>query len=98
MGIFNIATSVAVMGNLVSVYREKLETVLYAKATPECIGSTILGIILLIIACKSREYIGDANFYSSYFEGDLDGYVSYADLAEVTGKSQKKVKKQLSSF
>lgn len=98
IGIFNIATSVAVMVSLISVYRDRLETVLYAKATPESVVSTLIGIILLIIAGKSREYIGDANFYSSYFEGDLDGYVTYSDLAEVMGKSEKKVKKQLHFF
>lgn len=98
IGIFNIATSVAVMVSLISFYHDRLETVLYAKATPESIVATIIGAMLLLIACQSRKLIGDANFYSSYFEGDLDGYVTYGDLAEVTGKSESKVKKQLHFF
>lgn len=94
-GIFNIASSVWVLISLVSHYRDKLETVLHAKATPECVVSIFLGSLLILMASKLKGMIEDANFFSSYFEGDLDGYVTYGDLADVTGKKESKVKKQM---
>ncbi len=98
VGIFNIAVSSAIIISLISHYSDQLETVLEAKATPDSIRSIIIGIILLILSYISRRMIGDANFYSSYFEGDLDGYIKYSDLAEVTGKNKHIVKIQLYLF
>ena len=96
--VFDITISIYCILSLISYYRDRLGTVLYATATIESIFSTIIAIILLILANKSRKCISDANFYSSYFEHDLDGYIKYGDLAEVTGKSESKVKKQLKNF
>lgn len=97
-GMFNVVASIAILISLVSFYSDQLETVLYAKATPQSIVSILLGTILLVEAYISRCWIGDANFYSGYFEGDLDGYITYNDLADVTGKSANKVKRQLHFF
>lgn len=97
-GIFFVASSVAVMISLISYYSDQLETVLHAKATPECIVNIIIGCILLLIACVSRKQIGDSNFYSSYFEGDLSGYIKYADLADVTGRSEQVIRKQMQFY
>ena len=55
----------------------------------------VLQIVFLIVAIKSRKWIGNARIYSSYFENDLDGYVTYNDLAGITGYSPAKVRKQL---
>ena len=96
-GIFNVAVSVYTLISLFSTYRD-MEIVMEAKATPGSIMSIKIGIILLIIAVISRHLIGDANFYSSYFEGDLDGYIKYSDLAEVTGKNKYIVMLQLCFF
>ena len=95
IGIFCIATSVFVMVSLISHYHDDLQTVLEARATPDCVKAVIIGAICLMIAGRSRRLIGDANFYSGYFEGDLSGYISYGDLAEVTGKNADRVKRQL---
>lgn len=75
-----------------------MEVVMEAKAAPGSIWSIKIGIILLIIAVISRHLIGNANFYSSYFEGDLNGYIKYSDLAEVTGKNMYSVMLQLCFF
>lgn len=96
-GIFNVAVSVYTLISLFSTYRD-MEIVMEAKAAPGSIMSIKIGIILLIIAVISRHLIGDANFYSSYFEGDLDGYIKYSDLAEVTGKNKYIVMLQLCFF
>ena len=51
-------------------------------------GSVIrlpLAAILLLIAGISKRWIGDAVFYSGYFEGNLDGYVSFTELEKTTG-------------
>lgn len=97
-GIFLVASSVYVIISLISHYHDSLETVLEARATPESIVETAIGVVLLLAAGISRSQIQDANFYSSYFEGDLSGYIRYGDLAEVTGKSAGKVRRQLRFF
>ena len=98
LGIFCVATSVFVIVSLISHYYDNLKTVLEARATPDCVKAIIVGMIFLIIAGISKHLIEDANFYSSYFEGDLSGYIQYSDLAEVTGKSVSMVKLQLHFF
>lgn len=98
LGIFFVAMSVFVMISLISHYHDKLETVLEAKATPDSIAAIIIGTILLLTAGISRRLIGDANFYSSYFEGDLSGYIQYHDLADITGKSAGMTRLQLHFF
>lgn len=97
-GIFLVAASTFVMASLISHYHDRLEVVLEAKATPDAIAFAAIGVLLLLTAGISRRLIGDANFYSSYFEGDLSGYIRYHDLADVTGKSDGMVKLQLHFF
>lgn len=97
-GIFFVAESLFVMVSLISHYHDRLETVLEAKATPESIVIIIIGMLLLLTAGISRRLIGDANFYSGYFEGDLSGCIQYRDLADVTGKSAGRVRRQLHFF
>lgn len=98
LGIFFVASSLYVLISLVSHYHDDLKTVLEAKATPECVVSIIIGTVLLLAAGASRRLIGNANFYSSYFEGDLSGYIQYRDLAEVMGISAARVRLQLLFF
>lgn len=103
----NIFTIVGVLGTLMSgyyiisefiYYRDDLYTAWHAKSMASSIVWLIICTILLTEAAISRNLIGKATFYSSYFEGDLDGYVKCCDLAEVVGKSAKKVEKQLHLF
>ena len=98
LGIFFVSSSILVLLSLVSFYHDDLETVLEAKATPQCIVNIMIGIILLIAAGISRRLIGNANFYSGYFEGNLTGYIQYRDLSEVMGKSAGMVRLQLHLF
>ncbi len=98
LGIFFVAVSLYVLISLISHYHDDLNTVLEAKATPECVVLIIIGTILLLIAGASRRQIGNANFYSSYFEGDLSGCIQYRDLAEVMGISAARVRLQLLFF
>ena len=58
-----------------------------------CVGLAVLLAVIISARC-----IGNAAFYSSYFEGDLDGEVSFADLAKVVGKSESTVRRQLSFY
>ena len=95
IGLFLVVTSVAILADLISFYHDQLMTVVTAKATPQCIIDIITGTILLVTSGVSRKRIGDANFYSGYFEMDLDGYISYKELAEVTRQSVDEVKSQL---
>ena len=58
-----------------------------------CVG---IGVLLLVLA--SSQFIGNAVFYSSYFEGDLDGFVTCADLSRVMGKSPSAVYRHLAFY
>ncbi len=79
-------------------YRNDPDTALHAVSMATSIRGTVMGVILLIATAISRRWIGSATFYSSYFEGDLSGYITYRDLAEVTGKKVKKIRRQLRLF
>lgn len=98
IAILNLMVSVYDILSLIVSYHDDWETILNAESIPESIILFITGIILLIIAFISNRWIGDAIFYSSYFEGDLDGYITYSDLSEVTGKSEFTVKLQMYFF
>ena len=54
-------------------------TIAHARATPDFIFWVIAGPVILLIIYISKEWIGDAYFYNSYFEGDLDGSVTDAE-------------------
>lgn len=98
VGIFLLFTSVWIMLSLMSTYWGDWETVVNAKATPECILYSIIGIIFIADSVISRILTGKASFYSSYFEGDLDGVISYEELSEVMLKSKSRIKFELKLF
>lgn len=102
-----IFTMIGVFGVLVfgyyivsefTYYRNDLDTAWHAKSMASSIVGSCICAILLLEAAISRNLIGKATFYSSYFEGDLDGYVKCSDLAKVVGKSEKKITTQLYLF
>lgn len=45
-----------------------------------------MAIVFILVATLSRKLIGDARFYSSYFEGSLEGRIRFKELSKVTGK------------
>lgn len=57
-----------------------------------------IGLAALLYVIISARNLGNAAFYSSYFEGDLDGVVACGDLAKVVGKSEAAVSRQLSFY
>lgn len=79
-------------------YRDDPYTAWHAKSMASSVAWVITGAALLIEAAVSRNLMGKAAFYSGYFEGSLDGWVKCSDLAEVVGKKEEKVKRQLSAF
>ena len=84
--------------SLISTYWNDWETVLYANSF---LGSVIrlpLAAILLLIAGISKRWIEDAVFYSGYFEGNLDGYVSFTELEKTTGIPSWWIRVQLGFF
>lgn len=98
LGILLVVPAIATIVNLIAVYHDQLETVRRARATPGSVQDIIVGSIMLIQAAISRRCIGDANFYSSYFEADLDGYISFNELAKVAQKSALWIRVQLTFF
>lgn len=95
IGISSIVLSVWNMLSLWSHYGDDYETIMSAKSTPEAFDGFILGCILVFVAYILKNIVWDANFFSSYFEGDLDGYVTFQDLADVTGKRASRIRRRL---
>ena len=45
----------------------------------------VAGVVLIFLGMLSNRWIEDANMYSAYFEGDLDGVIPMADMARLMG-------------
>ena len=93
--VFNLFTCISYIISEFVYYRDDIDTALNAVSMETCINLTIISTILLIIVFISRKKIYLANFCSSYFEGDLDGYVDYESLAQVTGMSFEKIRREI---
>ena len=76
-------------------YRDTPEDAWGAVDMKQSIISVIISIIVFFAVAVVRSRIAAARFYSSYFEGDLDGYVKYSDLSKVTGTDKEKVYREL---
>ena len=98
IAIFNLVFSVYWQFYLVIRYAGDLFTLQHAANTPAFFFWIIVGPLMLIEASISAMNIWDARFYSSYFEGDLDGYITAEELSEVMGKKVSKIRKQLKLF
>ena len=79
-------------------YADDPATAWSAVSMKECIVMTIVSIIFIIAVFLLRRMVWNANFYSSYFEGSLDGLTKYQDLADVTGYPASRVKSQLTFY
>ena len=55
----------------------------------------VIGALMIVYSRISRSLINDAVFFSGYFEGNLNGYVDFAELAEVTGKTTDQIKSRV---
>ena len=55
----------------------------------------VFGVSMIVYSRISRMMINEAVFFSGYFEGDLNGYVDFAELAEVTGKTPEQIQSRL---
>ena len=99
-----VLTALALFRLLVSGYYIIAEFTYY-RDTPEYAWEAVsmkqsmilvpLLILFLMLIGLSRRSMGNARFYSGCFEGDLDGDVSCADLAAVTGLPERRVCRQL---
>lgn len=98
ISLFNLIFNISWMLYLAIRYDFDSFTLTHSKAFPDFVFWIIAGPLMLAYALWSRESIGDAYFYSGYFEGDLDGEVSTDELADVTGKSKNKVIRQMKLF
>lgn len=98
IGIFLLAADVYILTSLFSTYYDDMYTFWNAKATPGCIRGMIGGVVCVIIAYFSERNIGDAQFYSNYFELDLNGIIGIHDLSGSCGRNEKRVAGQLTFF
>ena len=97
-GVFFLFAGIVVGLGLIIEYIDDINTALQAKAMPGAIDWVLMGAVFLIVVAISRKLMGDARFYSSYFEGSLDGFIRFKDLAAVTGRPAFWVACQLSFF
>ena len=95
LGVFLVSSSVAIITQLIVGYFGDWFTILHARAFPESVFLIIIGIVLIVCSRISRRLINDAVFFSGYFEGDLNGYVDFAELAEVTGKTTEQIRSRV---
>lgn len=76
-------------------YRDEPNIAWNAKSMTSSIVLFIIALILLIQALTSHNMIKKATFFSSYFEGSLDGLVKSNDLAKVVGHKDANIRKQM---
>ena len=96
LGVAFTAWSVSNMTQLAVYYSADWYLVMQADIVPASIAFFFIGLLLIVVSRISRKLINAARFYSGYFEGDLNGYVDYAELAAVTGSTPEKVSADLS--
>ena len=85
-GVFFLLFGLYIILDLLIYYRNDIETALNAKSMPGSIDAVLMAIVFLFVVLLSRKLIGDARFYSSYFEGSLYQHIRVKDLAAVSGK------------
>ena len=95
LGIFFTAASASNMIELIVYYFGDWFTIIHANSTPGSVFLFIIGVLMIVCSRISRSLINDACFFSSYFEGDLNGYVDFSELAEVTGKTTPQIKSRI---
>ena len=101
LGVLSVITVLVCGFYIVSEFVDYRDTPEYAWEAVDMKFSIVMvcvGLAVLLAVIISARCIGNAAFYSSYFEGDLDGEVSFADLAKVVGKSESTVRRQLSFY
>lgn len=79
-------------------YSDDPDTAWHAVDMGKCIFMTVMSIALIIVVFILRRMVWNATFYSSYFEGDLDGYIKYKDLSEVTAHPASVVRNRISFY
>ena len=95
LGIFFTAATASNMAELTVYYFGDWYTIMNAESTLGSIALFLIGAMMIICSRGSRRLINDACFFSNYFEGDLNGYVDFAELAEVTGKTTAQIKSRI---
>ena len=95
LGIAFAAISVTVTTELIVYYHGDWFTITHARSTPESVIYFILGVLMIVYSRISRKLINDACFFSGYFEGDLNGYVDFTELAEITGRTPEQIRSRL---
>ena len=90
LGIFFTAASASNMIELIVYYFGDWFTIIHANSTLGSVFLFIIGVLMIVCSRISRRL-----FFSSYFEGDLNGYVDFAELAEVTGRTTSQIKSRI---
>ena len=84
--LFFIIFSLVAIIDLFITYHDNINTALNAKSFPGLLKFILISFCVILFAAFSRKLMGDARFYSSYFEGSLDGHITFTELAKVSGK------------
>ena len=95
LGVFFTALSFSMMTQLFVGFHGNMKLIIRAGSLPVSVTFFFLGIFMIVYSRISRKMINDAVFFSSYFEGDLNGYVDFAELAEVTGITTEQIQSRI---
>lgn len=95
LGVFLLGMAVWAMTDLTVHYYPDWDTILHARRTPESLVYFVVGVLLTVYSRVSRKLINDATFFSRYFEGDLSGFIPMEELAEISGRSFRQIRRRL---
>lgn len=83
--VFFLIFSLVAIIDLFVTYHDDIDTALHAKSMPGLLEFVLISLIVILVAVLSRRLMGDARFYSSYFEGSLDGHITFKELSKASG-------------
>lgn len=93
--LFAFAVSVAYIGDMFVHYGTDMDTITSAVNFESSVWMIGLSPVVLFVVKLINDAIKEAFFYNSYFEGDLDGIVSFRDLANISGDAEAKVRRKV---
>lgn len=96
--VFWFAASIMYIGSMMAFYTGDMETVKRSVSYESSKKFIVVLPFVILLLNLIRKCIEEAFFYNSYFEGDLNGLVSYKDLSGITGDSEKVISNKIKIY
>lgn len=95
LGIFILSVSFSGIVKQIVFYSWDLNLIIHDSYSFVSVIFLFIGIFAIVCSRISRKLVNDACFFSEYFDADLNGYVDFEELAQLTGKTADQIEKQL---